>query len=544
MARLRFDAVRGETSTALSPASVSFSSPGLARIGTVGGGDTALVCFYVTDANGNITASENVSITAHNIGDTSATILRGQEGTTPQSWPVNTAWSHGWSVADVSDVEFLTSAETTRALAAEAALSASIGSETNARIAADSTLQTNINNEAATRAAADTTLTNTKAYNLTRTSVKTGNYTASANQLVPCDATSASFTVTLQSGMADGSQVSVKLLATASGHTVTVATSGTDVFNQVGGSTTLSLYVTGADYNVVYDAATGVWTVISEVNQGVQGPQGAQGSQGAQGPQGTQGSQGPQGPQGTQGTQGAASTVPGPQGTQGPQGLTGPQGAQGPQGTQGLQGATGSQGPQGNQGNQGVQGIQGSQGNQGMAGPQGPTGATGATGPQGPQGAQGNQGPQGTQGNQGAQGATGAQGSTGAQGATGAQGSTGAQGATGSQGAQGQTGFQFSTINSQSSSYTAVAADATRLVQMTSSSATTFTIPTSTFSVGTQLNVMQTGTGQVTLASSGTIFSTGATSGSPKIRTQSAMATAICTAVTPVEIWYVVGDIV
>jgi hypothetical protein len=83
---------------------------------------------------------------------------------------------------------------------------------------------------------------------------------------------------------------------------------------------------------------------------------------------------------------------------------------------------------------------------------------------------------------------------------------------------------------------------------MSSASALTFSIPTNAsvaYTVGTQLNVIQIGAGQVTIAAltpgTTTVTSTGATSASPKLRTQYSQATCIKVAT---DIWYVVGDIV
>ena len=95
MARLRFDAVRGELTYGIGTSDTTISSPGLARLGTVTGGDVALICLYVADLNNNITASENVYITNHLIGATTATVTRGGDGTSPLAWQATSAWNHG-----------------------------------------------------------------------------------------------------------------------------------------------------------------------------------------------------------------------------------------------------------------------------------------------------------------------------------------------------------------------------------------------------------------------------------------------------------------
>ena len=125
MARLRFDAVRGELTASINPTDITIQSPGLARLGNVSGGDIALVCLATTDANNNIIASENLYVTQHTAGSTSATVTRAGDGTTALSWPLYASWSHGFAVADVNAIQSTVTAETVRAQAAEAALAAS-----------------------------------------------------------------------------------------------------------------------------------------------------------------------------------------------------------------------------------------------------------------------------------------------------------------------------------------------------------------------------------------------------------------------------------
>jgi|694.fasta_scaffold01697_20 hypothetical protein len=239
---------------------------------------------------------------------------------------------------------------------------------------------------------------------------------------------------------------------------------------------------------------------------GLTGEQGIQGVQGIQGEQGIQGLKGDKGDTGETGATGAT----GPTGPQGEQGIQGIQGIQGEQGTgvnilgsyanlTALQAAhpTGSpadaylinndlyvwsqstsswinvgtiRGPQGDQGIQGIQGLKGDKGDTGD------TGATGATGPQGPQGEQGIQGIQGIQGE------------------------TGLTGATGETGAAGQDLVSVFTIAQKSSSYTIVSSDLGKLIEM--SSGGTITVPTDSeiFAVGSTVDIVQTGSSQVTIA--------------------------------------------
>jgi hypothetical protein len=64
------------------------------------------------------------------------------------------------------------------------------------------------------------------------------------------------------------------------------------------------------------------------------------------------------------------------------------------------------------------------------------------------------------------------------------------------------------------------------------------------FPIGTQINLIQSGSGQITIQAvtpaTTTINSTGATSTAPKLRVQNSSATLLKTAT---DTWYVVGDI-
>ena len=96
--------------------------------------------------------------------------------------------------------------------------------------------------------------------------------------------------------------------------------------------------------------------------------------------------------------------------------------------------------------------------------------------------------------------------------------------------------------------YTFVLADAdNKLVTASNAAAQTYSIPTNAttaFPIGTQINIIQIGAGQVTVqaASSGTttIVSTGATAATPKCRAQYSAMTLIK---RDTDSWYAVGDI-
>jgi hypothetical protein len=95
-------------------------------------------------------------------------------------------------------------------------------------------------------------------------------------------------------------------------------------------------------------------------------------------------------------------------------------------------------------------------------------------------------------------------------------------------------------INSQSASYTLVLSDAGKMVEISNASANTLTVPsdsTSNFPVGTQISILQTGTGQTTVTNA-----VGVTiNGTPglKLRTQWSIATLIKRAANT---WVLLGD--
>lgn len=103
-------------------------------------------------------------------------------------------------------------------------------------------------------------------------------------------------------------------------------------------------------------------------------------------------------------------------------------------------------------------------------------------------------------------------------------------------------------LNAQTgTTYTFVLADNGKLVTASNASAQTYSIPTNAsvaYPIGTQINIIQIGAGQVTIqaVTSGTttVASTGATAAAPKLRAQYSSATIIK---ANTDLWYVVGDI-
>lgn len=102
---------------------------------------------------------------------------------------------------------------------------------------------------------------------LTPTLVKTANYTASANQIIPCDVSGGGFTVTIPTAPADGTGMVVKIvkqttLPTAP-NTLTFACGGSDVLNIASGSTSGALTLKGQAVRLQYSASAAIWYVIS-----------------------------------------------------------------------------------------------------------------------------------------------------------------------------------------------------------------------------------------------------------------------------------------
>lgn len=106
---------------------------------------------------------------------------------------------------------------------------------------------------------AGVTALNAKQTTITPTGVKTANYTANPFEFIPCDLTTSSFTITLPSAPVDKTIVEIKLITSALGKQLTIATSGTDVFNKVGGNTAIYFYIFNEVHHLQYQASTGIW---------------------------------------------------------------------------------------------------------------------------------------------------------------------------------------------------------------------------------------------------------------------------------------------
>lgn len=98
MARLRSNNVFGTlTDNPLTNVATVMNSAGLVNLTAVAGADQAVITLDPNRVNG---APEIVYVTAHTGSATSATILRGQEGTAARQHPSGTFWTHGWTALD------------------------------------------------------------------------------------------------------------------------------------------------------------------------------------------------------------------------------------------------------------------------------------------------------------------------------------------------------------------------------------------------------------------------------------------------------------
>jgi len=170
-----------------------------------------------------------------------------------------------------------------------------------------------------------------------------------------------------------------------------------------------------------------------------------------------------------------------------------------------------------------------------LVGITGPTGGTGATGATGLTGSTGITGPTGSQGIQGPTGDTGPTGPTGSQGPIGNTGQNGITGATGAD-------TSILSINAQSTNYILQLSDKGNLVEISSSSNFSITVPLDSsvsFPVGSQILVVRGGTGNL-----GITGSSGVTLNSSQnyfnLNYQYSAATLVKKGT---DIWYVFGDL-
>lgn len=109
----------------------------------------------------------------------------------------------------------------------------------------------------------DARLSSNVAKNFTPTTIKTAAYTAAANQLVKTDATGGNVPITLPASQPDKTRIAVKMIAVSGNNVTTITTSATDVLNKAAGSTSISLTLVNQAATFQYEAATGIWSVLS-----------------------------------------------------------------------------------------------------------------------------------------------------------------------------------------------------------------------------------------------------------------------------------------
>jgi hypothetical protein len=103
----------------------------------------------------------------------------------------------------------------------------------------------------------------TKANKQIPTAIKVANYTAVVGDIVICDISAGSFTVTLPSAPADKSGIRVKVIASGASKRLIVQAGGTDTINLVGGTTSKILSLLDEAVYLQYQSATGVWFILS-----------------------------------------------------------------------------------------------------------------------------------------------------------------------------------------------------------------------------------------------------------------------------------------
>jgi Pectate lyase superfamily protein len=96
------------------------------------------------------------------------------------------------------------------------------------------------------------------------TPVKTAAYTAVPGDFVVASISAGGFTITLPDAPANGTRCGAKIITTSTGsaNTLTVTTQGTDVFNQSGGTASMTLTLTGQGITFLY--AAGIWYVTGD----------------------------------------------------------------------------------------------------------------------------------------------------------------------------------------------------------------------------------------------------------------------------------------
>jgi len=97
--RLRFNFVAGGLSVGLSTVDTTMQSNGLQDMPALASDEHTILSLFQTDVAGRVLKKELVKVTAHSAGAGSATIQRGQFGTTAQTWSAGDRWA----ATDIAD---------------------------------------------------------------------------------------------------------------------------------------------------------------------------------------------------------------------------------------------------------------------------------------------------------------------------------------------------------------------------------------------------------------------------------------------------------
>lgn len=99
---------------------------------------------------------------------------------------------------------------------------------------------------------------------LTPISTQTSNYTANANEIVPCNISAGSFAVTLPSAPTDGTRVRIQLLTVGVDKQLEIKAGGTDKFFVTSvGPTSLYMYIYGETQEFQYQATGAFWNGVT-----------------------------------------------------------------------------------------------------------------------------------------------------------------------------------------------------------------------------------------------------------------------------------------
>lgn len=99
---------------------------------------------------------------------------------------------------------------------------------------------------------------------LVPTAVKTGSYTAVANDLVTTDSTSGTVPITLPTAPADGTLVAIKMVTQGGTNTTTYTCGGGDVFNKSGGATVGTLSLLAQAVVLQYKSSGAIWYILAD----------------------------------------------------------------------------------------------------------------------------------------------------------------------------------------------------------------------------------------------------------------------------------------